>query len=216
MSSDSPRNGAAVSAEPFFYVSVNGEETHGNGDVTSTFGVAAGTPPKAPQADQSLYNKGLADGEARAQARYEEALRQTRQEVSDVLAEFASQRASYFEKVEKDVVQLALSIARKILHREAQMDPLLLTGIVRVALDSLNEGVRVRLRTNPQEVRVWREYFDNVGDPLRVPELVGDPSLAAGHCVLETDLGSTHISLETQLKEIEQGFMDLLEQRPRT
>jgi len=32
---------------------------------------------------------------------------------------------------------------------------------------------------------------------------------------LETELGSTHLSLDTQLKEIEQGFMDLLEQRPR-
>ena len=32
---------------------------------------------------------------------------------------------------------------------------------------------------------------------------------------METEIGSTIISLETQLKEIEQGFFDLLEQRPR-
>ena len=39
--------------------------------------------------------------------------------------------------------------------------------------------------------------------------------LASAIARLETDLGSTVISFETQLKEIEQGFMDLLGQRPR-
>ena len=52
-------------------------------------------------------------------------------------------------------------------------------------------------------------------DITPTPDLIGDPHLALGHCVLETDLGTTHISLETQLKEIEQGFLDLLEHRPR-
>jgi flagellar assembly protein FliH len=44
---------------------------------------------------------------------------------------------------------------------------------------------------------------------------VGDPTLPQGHCTLETDFGTTEISLETQLKEIEQGFFDLLERRPK-
>ncbi len=33
-------------------------------------------------------------------------------------------------------------------------------------------------------------------------------------CMLETEFGSTEIGLETHLKEIEQGFFDLLAQRP--
>jgi flagellar assembly protein FliH len=44
---------------------------------------------------------------------------------------------------------------------------------------------------------------------------MGDPSLGLGHCTLETELGSTDLTLESQLKEIEQGFFDLLAQRPQ-
>ena len=44
---------------------------------------------------------------------------------------------------------------------------------------------------------------------------MGDSALPHGECSLETEVGSTQISLDTQLKEIEQGFFDLLEQRPR-
>ena len=120
-----------------------------------------------------------------------------------------------FEKVENDVVGLALAIARKILHRESQIDPLLLTGIVRVALENVSHETRVLLRVNPQEIRFWRDYFSQTPEIHPVPELLGDASLTPGQCVLETDVGNTQISLETQLKEIEQGFLDLLQQRPR-
>jgi flagellar assembly protein FliH len=37
-----------------------------------------------------------------------------------------------------------------------------------------------------------------------------------GHCVLETALGTTELTLEAQLAEIERGFFDLLAQRPVT
>jgi flagellar assembly protein FliH len=39
-------------------------------------------------------------------------------------------------------------------------------------------------------------------------------SLEANNCILETDLGTTELGIETQLKEIEKGFFDLLAQRP--
>ena len=34
------------------------------------------------------------------------------------------------------------------------------------------------------------------------------------NCILETELGSTELGLESQLKEIETGLFDLLAQRP--
>jgi flagellar assembly protein FliH len=86
---------------------------------------------------------------------------------------------------------------------------------VRVALESVNDGTQVRLRANPQEIPFWRDYFSRAADIAPSPELLGDASLEPGCCLLETDLGNTRISLETQLKEIEQGFLDLLEHRPR-
>jgi flagellar biosynthesis/type III secretory pathway protein FliH len=204
-------NAAGVSAEPFVFSSPggeNGSRSHAGAPWDDANGSGA-------QAEQKMYEKGLAEGEARTRAAFEKTLTGLRAEISESLRQFTIQRESYFQRVETEVVQLALSIARKILHREVQMDPLLLTGIVRVALESLNNGTQVRLRTNPQENQFWRDYFSQATDITPIPELIGDPSLDSGCCVLETSLGSTHISLETQLKEIEQGFLDLLEQRPQ-
>jgi flagellar assembly protein FliH len=131
------------------------------------------------------------------------------------LEEFKAQREAYFARVEPEIVQLSLAIARKILHREAQMDPLLLTGMVHVALEKLDLGTRMRLRAHPADIHYWKEYFEQGAAPVRQPDLVGDESLLRGECAIETEVGSTQVSLETQLKEIEQGFFDLLDQRPR-
>jgi flagellar biosynthesis/type III secretory pathway protein FliH len=82
-------------------------------------------------------------------------------------------------------------------------------------MEGLDRETQVRLRVNPEEVRFWRDYFSRTEDIRPTPELIGDASLGFGYCTLETDFGSTAISFETQLKEIEQGFMDLLGQRPK-
>ena len=58
---------------------------------------------------------------------------------SRVCEEFARERTKYFADVEAEVVKLALAIAARVLHREAELDPLLLTGVVRVALEKVAE-----------------------------------------------------------------------------
>jgi flagellar assembly protein FliH len=147
-------------------------------------------------------------------AEYEKKLADERQSLMETVRDFARAREAYFQRVEAEVVGLAVAIARKILHREAQVDPLLLAGVVRVGLDNVGTGTRVRLRVHPDQVLGWQEFFSQQRDLSALPELMGDSTLGPGHCILETELGSTDLTLETQLKEIEQGFFDLLAQRP--
>jgi flagellar assembly protein FliH len=210
-SSTASKSGASGEAEPFVFAPPNGAAAASHSAAQSQ---AAG-PQADPQAEQLGYAKGLAEGEERSRAAFEKKLSDLRVGLAETIRQFGEQRENYFRSVESEVVQLALSIARKILHREAQLDPLLLTGIVRVALDSLNEGTQVRLLANPPEVSFWRAYFEEATQIGRKPEIIGDASLGPGCCALDTELGSTRISLETQIKEIEQGFLDLLEHRPK-
>lgn len=129
------------------------------------------------------------------------------------LAEFVSAREGYLAQVEQEVVRLALSIATRILHRESQMDPLLLSGAVRVALGQLSDTTEVRLRVPSGQRQLWNEMMQLMPNlPLR-PQLIADDSLEAGECALETQLGSVDLGVKAQLAEIERGFFDLLEQR---
>lgn len=154
--------------------------------------------------------------ETEAQKKFEEQLVRERSHIARALASFTRDRAVYFEKIEGEVVQLALSIARKILHREAQLDPLLLAGIVRVALEKIDKATGVILRVHPQNASDWRKYLAMQLDPADLPEIVEDQVQPLDVCVLETTMGVASFGLDIQLKEIEQGLMDLLAARPGT
>lgn len=156
------------------------------------------------------YHRGKLDAEAAAEAK----LAVVRDGVSKSLQHFSEERERYFHDVEQQVVRLALAIAAKILHREAQMDPLLLSGAVRVALGQLSETTQVRLRVPSGEMALWEEMLRLMPNlPLR-PKVFGEENFADGDCVLETEVGSVDLGVRAQLAEIERGFFDLLEQRP--
>jgi flagellar assembly protein FliH len=128
--------------------------------------------------------------------------------------QFAAERENYYRRVEAEVVQMALAIARKILHREAQLDPHTLAGIVRITLEKLDAGTHVDLHVHPRDAAEWRHYFACQAETGSVPEIHEDSALAAGECRIQTSLGTTEVGFETQLKEIETGLLDLLAERP--
>jgi len=195
--------------EPFPYDAVSLPGTAGG------FGAADPERARATREVQARL-EGKQEGQAEARKSLEEQLERERSGIASALAQFTRDRAIYFQKVEAEVVQLALSIARKILHREAQLDPLLLAGIVRVALEKIDGATGVILRLHPQNAEDWRRYLATHVEPADLPEIVEDITLPRDQCTLETSMGTAAIGLELQLKEIEQGLMDLLAARPGT
>jgi len=150
---------------------------------------------------------------ARACAEQEATLAKSQMQMAQAVVQFKKERDDYYGRVEAELVNLALGIAGRILHREAQVDRMLLAALARVAIENLQQRSRVVVRTRPENCRSWREYFDAHLSGCHV-EIVEDSQLSEGGCVLETDLGTADVSLDAQLKEVEHGLFDLLAQRP--
>lgn len=205
-----------VATEPFLYTASGETASSALGEEAILWNAQTSVLRSvAEQRERDALTHGIEEGEKRARAGLAAETAVQRTAIVVALEAFKAERASYFARIEPEVVQLSLAIARKILHREAQLDPLLLTGMVHVALDKLDGGTHVRLRAHPDDMHFWNEHFAHNSNGHPAPDLAGDPQLKRGECALETEMGDTLVSLETHLKEIEQGFLDLLEQRPR-
>lgn len=193
-------------------------------------GVAA-----APETDSDRYfrellaaecskaqERGRAEGVelGRAQGRqegHEEAIRQLHagvegernrlaEQTAALLKSFAEARDSYVHRLERESARLALAIAARILRREAQADPLLLTGAVRVALGQLSATTAARLRVPAADLGLWTEALAHIPNLAIRPEVVGDPRMKLGECRVETELGSANLALDAQLDALEKGF----------
>jgi flagellar assembly protein FliH len=171
------------------------------------------------QTQQVLSRIDTARSEAKVEARreweeeLEEKIAAEREGVLRSCEQFGRERARYFAGVEAEVVKLALAIAARVLHREAKLDPLLLSAAVRVALEKVAEDSAMVLRVPAAEVELWRGVFSAQAFESSV-KVVGDERLGVGECVLDTNVGKVELGVSAQLSEIERGFFDLLQQRP--
>ena len=155
----------------------------------------------------------VAQTEQKLRQEYEIKLQAGRSRINAAISGFDAQRTEYFARVEAEIVQLSLAIAAKILHREAQVDPMLVATLVRIAVEKMREGSKVTVRVGTSRLAQWKAYFASQPSLSRV-EVVENAELSEHDCLLETELGATNFGLDTQLKEVEHGFFDLLALRP--
>jgi flagellar assembly protein FliH len=202
-----PRAGRAIAVE-FRDTSDNGNNPRRKAEVEMTEAEFAACIAKeraeaAAQAEQKMRQE------------MEQKVQAVRAPIADALRQFAAQRDEYFARVEAEVVQLSLSIATKILHREAQVDPMLVATLVRMAVERMSEGSSVQVRVAPVHLNAWKHYFAGQSHLAHV-QVVADAELSDQDCMLDTELGSANFGLDSQLKEVEKGFFDLLALRPVT
>jgi len=153
--------------------------------------------------------QGAKQARAAMEEEAEEQRAELRREISDAVQAFEADRKRYFADAEAEVVKLALALARRILNREAKLDPLMLRGVVRVAVEQMTSEDEVRLRVPRADVAAWTEILQ--GQDVQVE---GDAGLQPGGCELYTKCGSVDLGVEAQLSEIETSFCELLGKRP--
>ena len=167
---------------------------------------------EARRAFEAGREKGFQEGRqaenaAQAAAMASSSQLRTRQ-AAELVETFTRERDRFLQAVEREVVELALAVATRILRREAQMDPLLLTGAVRVALGQLSGSTQVKLRVPVAELDLWTEAMALIPNLALKPAVIGGEGMRLGDCVIETELGSVDLGIRSQLGEIERGFFD--------
>jgi flagellar assembly protein FliH len=119
-----------------------------------------------------------------------------------------SQGERLAEQARSDALELAFLVARRILEHEISTDPGLLLSLLRTAIAKAGEGSRVAVHLNPKDLEIVRASQAN--DPsaltLMKVELVPDPSLGHGDCLVKTDLGTVDGRLSTRLQEMREAI----------
>jgi flagellar assembly protein FliH len=121
---------------------------------------------------------------------------------AELVEQFTQQRDRFLEQAEQEVARLALAIAARILRREAEIDPLFLTGAVRVALGQLAEKTSVSLHVPAEDANLWKETLAQLPNLRIRPSVISDEQLHSGDCLVETELGSADLGVHAQLGEI--------------
>ncbi|HLK49925.1 MAG TPA: FliH/SctL family protein [Bryobacteraceae bacterium] len=185
--------------------------------------VPSGSPPLTPvgnaeleaQVHQQLqvaFESGVREGETAARQKLEAEVCAAVERLAQAAADVAATRGQVIRRAEADVVQLSIEIARRILHRELSVDPAALAALVRGALEKLAGQQVCRVRVHPEQEPLLRATLAQLGRGADI-EIVTDAAQSRGGALFETANGLLDASVETQLREIERGFADRLQER---
>lgn len=142
-------------------------------------------------------------------AAYEEGREAALAELNFILLEAHERRDSALAGAERDVLRLAVKLAEKIIGREIERDDATLADIVSAALRHARQQESLTVRVNPADLPGLQAHRDRL-DPsgrARFIDLVADPRVAHGGCVIEGESGTVDARLDTQLRVLERALL---------
>jgi len=158
--------------------------------------------------------QGRAEAENAAQQRALERLSPVLAALQAVLGELSGQGRRLRVEAEGDTVKLAVTIAKRILHRELAVDPEAILGLVKAAFAKVEARETHRLRVAPADAELVRRHREALDLQAGI-EIVADGALSPGSAVFETSRGELDASIDTQLAEIDRGLTDVVRKRLR-
>jgi flagellar assembly protein FliH len=155
--------------------------------------------------ERDAFTKGYAQGERagmEAGAKRAEAMLRR---VALTVEELGALRQTLANQSERQMVQLALMLAKRIVHREVSLDQELVAAMAHVALKKLGSASPATIRLNPDDYPVVaRESARWTGTQVTV---VPDPSVARGGCLVESEFGRIDSALDTQFDEMTRALL---------
>jgi flagellar assembly protein FliH len=109
------------------------------------------------------------------------------------------------EQARSDALELALLLARRIVEGELQTNVEPLFGIVRSVVRRVGESRRATVRLSPGDAaRVEQGGHGQLfsGISIGQVDVVADPSLSPGDCMVDADFGTVDARLDTRLDEL--------------
>jgi flagellar assembly protein FliH len=157
--------------------------------------------------EREAFEKGFSEGK---KAGCDEASREIEamfQRLRNSLTSLSDLRSKIITTAERDLVELAIEISKKLVHREVKIDEKIVVTLVRVALEKLSARTRAAVFVNPLDLEILKDAAAQLDSSEKELELKPDESLERGDCIVESDYGTVDARMSTQFKEIEAGLL---------
>ncbi len=130
-------------------------------------------------------------------------------EMMSYLIESREIRDKTFTETEQDILRLAVKLAEKIIGNEIKSDKKVIANIVSTALRNTKRQDKLTVRISPNDFTAVQEHFSLLSQSSRsnYVDIVPDPRVAMGGCIIESEVGTVDARLETQLRSLEKALL---------
>jgi len=151
---------------------------------------------------QEGFKKGVKDGYRHAIDRLESATGSVRKAVEDM----KEMQNTLSMEAEKNIMSLAMAMARKIVGNEISTNPKTLGQVIDKTLKQIETNRKMTLRLNPVDLKVIQDskiILSTVKNHSKYLNIESDDMVSRGGCIVETGSNILDARIEKQFQEME-------------
>lgn len=151
------------------------------------------------------FQKGYSEGKEESNLLIEQA--------NDIKRGYLEEKEKTLNSIEKDVVNLVSSIVEKILNQKLEDDETIVNLVLK-GLESLNSKDDIRIRVSKEDFEKVNDSKDKILSKVSLIENLKvdiDSNFKKGDCIIESSKGNVDVSIDTQIKNVEEELKNLLD-----
>lgn len=161
---------------------------------------------------QQGMTEGMTQGEAAAQEKAQEFLNTAAATADQRVAAASADAAAMLAGAERQIVDIAMTVARKILAREIEENPLTILPIVKAALGEVSDQEQLILHVSPADYDFVVQAKPELQAALSRDNglsIIADESLKDGDCVVDSPYGTIDARIDVQLEMLKAVLRDI-------
>lgn len=190
----------------------------GEGGATSGYGAAASAPngkehgsstADSREVSQKAYEEGFAKGHKEGLASGQKEAEAKLQAIESLLAQLDALWPEMVAANEERIVDLVCRAAEKVVLGQLEVDREVVKRSILHAFELVPETEEMVIHIHPEDyefVELVKEDFFSRAKELKHVEIVSNPSVGRGGCLLETRVGDVDMDLEGRLEAVKESI----------
>jgi flagellar assembly protein FliH len=167
--------------------------------------------------DRNLISRAQEESENIKKSAFEEGYRLGLEKANSDIEKFRAEMSNFmnatkevFEYIAPDILEISVNIAKTIVKKELDSDPQAIINTIIDILKTVSKSEqKITIRVKPQAVQFIKDTIPNItyqyGIDTKI-NIVSDPSIEDGGCILQTNNGIVDASVNTQIEIIKQAL----------
>ena len=155
--------------------------------------------------ERKAYEKGFTQGEAAGVNLGLKKMEVVLENFMVLTEELQNIKKKICENSEKELLELSLSIARKVLHEEIKLNSEVIMGIMKDSIAKASTSSKIKIRVNRSDMEfaiLCKPELIRLRDGIETIIFEEDETVSKGGCIVETDCGYIDGRVESQIEEI--------------
>ena len=160
------------------------------------------------EAVEGGHTEGWEAGFAEGKAEVERLIQRTQ----TILQRSQDKRAEILEETEQEIINLVLLIARKVVKAISESQRTVIVSNVVQALRKVKGRGDIRIRVNIADLKLTTAHtkdFISLVEGAKSVQVLEDPTVDEGGCIIETDFGEIDARIASQLAELEAKILEI-------